>query len=133
MEVCSAEACIVPRKANIGLLRYVENLLTTSSYVASSVQMKAGKLAVSIKFAPLTCAIFLFWNSNCWADPSLPTLFGDHMVLQQAREIHVWGKADPAEPITATLAGHSSNSTADAQGNWSLHLPAMRAGGPFTL
>jgi sialate O-acetylesterase len=95
--------------------------------------MKAGKLADSIKFAPLTCAIFLFWNLNCWADPSLPTLFGDHMVLQQAREIHVWGKADPAEPITATLAGHSSNSSADAQGNWSLHLPAVRAGGPFTL
>ena len=55
------------------------------------------------------------------------------MVLQQGREIHIWGKADPAEQITARLAGQSSSATADTQGNWSLHLPAMHAGGPFIL
>ena len=55
------------------------------------------------------------------------------MVLQQGREIHVWGKAAPSERITASLAGHSANATTDASGSWSLYLPALPAGGPFTL
>jgi len=55
------------------------------------------------------------------------------MVLQQGREIHVWGTADPAEKITASLPGRSSSTAADAHGNWSLELPAMQAGGPFIL
>jgi sialate O-acetylesterase len=55
------------------------------------------------------------------------------MVLQQRREIHVWGNADPGEAITATLAGHSATAVANPQGSWSLSLPSMKAGGPFTL
>ena len=97
------------------------------------VQMKSDKLAVSRKFAPLAFAIFFFCSMNSLADPSLSALFSDHMVLQQGREIHIWGKADPAEQITVSLAGNSSSAAADAQGDWSLHLPAMRAGGPFVL
>jgi sialate O-acetylesterase len=75
----------------------------------------------------LTCGV------NLWADPTLPTLFTDHMVLQRGREIHVWGMADPGEKITVSLAGHSSAAAADTQGNWSVLLPAMAAGGPFIL
>lgn len=75
----------------------------------------------------------LAFSLNAWADPALPTLFGDHMVLQQGREIHVWGKADPGESVGASLAGRSSSATADGRGDWSLHLPALTAGGPFTL
>ena len=70
---------------------------------------------------------------NCWADPVLPTLFSDHMVLQRDREIHVWGKADPGEKVTASLAGHDATATADKNGAWSVRLPALSAGGPFTL
>jgi sialate O-acetylesterase len=75
----------------------------------------------------------LVYALNCWADPVLPTLFTDHMVLQQSREIHVWGKADAGEKITASLAGHTATTTADAHGAWSIGLPALSAGGPFTL
>ncbi len=70
---------------------------------------------------------------NCWADPTLPTLFSDHMVLQRGREIHIWGRADPGERVTSRLAGRDATSTANAQGAWSVHLPALAAGGPFTL
>jgi sialate O-acetylesterase len=79
-------------------------------------------------------ALFLFAGGlNCLADPVLPTVFSGHMVLQQGREIHVWGKADPSEKITADLAGRTSSGTTDLQGNWSVRLPALSAGGPFTL
>jgi len=36
---------------------------------------------------------FFLATLNGWADPTLPTLFSDHMVLQQGREIRIWGKA----------------------------------------
>ncbi len=78
-------------------------------------------------------ALFAAFTMNCWADPALPTLFTDHMVLQRSRPIHVWGKADAGEKLTVTLAGHSKTATADASGRWSLRLPAMSAGGPFIL
>jgi sialate O-acetylesterase len=70
---------------------------------------------------------------NCWADPSVPTLFSDHMVLQQGREIHVWGSADAGEKVAVSLAGHSASTTTDEHGKWSLRLAALPAGGPFTL
>jgi sialate O-acetylesterase len=55
------------------------------------------------------------------------------MVLQQGREIHLWGKADAAEKITVTLAGHTATTTTDIHNHWSVQLPALSAGGPFTL
>jgi sialate O-acetylesterase len=84
---------------------------------------------------PLLAAVAMFcWPPlSCWADPILPHLLTDHMVLQQDREIHIWGKADPGEKITVTLAHNTTSSDTDADGRWSVHLAAMRAGGPFTL
>ncbi len=70
---------------------------------------------------------------SSWADPLLPHLLADHMVLQQDRQIHIWGKADPGEKITVTLEHKTSSAVPGADGTWSLHLPAMHAGGPFTL
>lgn len=71
--------------------------------------------------------------TNCWADPVMPTLFTDHMVLQRGRAIHIWGSADAGEKIAVSLAGHATSTTADAAGKWSAHLPALPASGPFTL
>lgn len=68
-----------------------------------------------------------------WANPSLPHLISDHAVFQQGRGIHVWGSADPAEQITVSLAGNTAATQADLAGRWSVQLPAMQAGGPFTL
>jgi sialate O-acetylesterase len=70
---------------------------------------------------------------DAWAVPVLPTLFTDHMVLQQGREIHVWGKAEPGEKIVVTLAEAKADALTDAHGGWSVHLPARSAGGPFVL
>lgn len=55
------------------------------------------------------------------------------MVLQQGREIRLWGKADPGETVAVSLAGHRATTTTDAHNHWSVHLPALPAGGPFTL
>ena len=45
----------------------------------------------------------------------------------------MWGSADPAEEITVSLAEKAAATHADPSGRWSVELPAMQAGGPFTL
>ena len=82
---------------------------------------------------PLTAFISLLLPVPSFADPSLPNLLSDHLVLQQGRPIHLWGKADAGEKITATLLASSATTTTDAAGHWSLNLPAMTFGGPFTI
>jgi sialate O-acetylesterase len=67
------------------------------------------------------------------AEPRLPHLFSDHMVLQRDIELRIWGWADPGEPIAVTLAGASRQTIATRDGGWSVSLPAIPAGGPFTL
>src|SRR5215469_10152427 len=67
------------------------------------------------------------------AEPRLPHLFTDHMVLQEDMSISVWGWADPEERITVILGPHTREAVATAAGRWELLLPAMHAGGPFTL
>ena len=59
------------------------------------------------------------------AELKIPVIFGDHMVLQQGREIPVWGSATPGEKVTITLNGRSSETAANAEGKWRLSLPAM--------
>ena len=64
---------------------------------------------------------------------AMPTIFGDHMVLQQKQPIPVWGSAAPNEAITVTLGDRSVSAMADGGGKWRADLPAMKAGGPYTL
>jgi sialate O-acetylesterase len=67
------------------------------------------------------------------ADVRLPALFGDHMVVQQAAPVRVWGWADAGEGVTVRLAGQEAKATADERGQWSVQLPPLAAGGPHTL
>ena len=67
------------------------------------------------------------------AEPTLPHLFSDHMVLQRDAPIHVWGVADAGEAISVALGGRSAQTHADNAGHWSVTLEAMHAGGPFAL
>lgn len=109
----------------------IKAMLTSISEWSAS-----NRLRRELSWVTASSFVFLFLamgGANCRADPVVPTLFSDHMVLQQLREIHVWGKADPGERITATLSAERASATTDAQGNWSIDLPPLRAGGPFTL
>lgn len=64
---------------------------------------------------------------------SMPRIFADHMVLQRDESIDLWGTSAPKEKITAELNGQKKSARADAEGKWSVSLPAMPAGGPYTL
>ena len=64
-------------------------------------------------FARIVSSIFILTSAiNCWADPVLPSLFSDHMVLQQGRKIHIWGKADAGEKIAVIFGGGTAATNA---------------------
>jgi sialate O-acetylesterase len=75
----------------------------------------------------LSCA----WGLR--AEPHLPHLFSDHMVIQRNIPISIWGSADPGEHIVVRLAANSMETSASDTGQWKTTLPAMPQGGPFTL
>jgi sialate O-acetylesterase len=67
------------------------------------------------------------------ADVKLPAIFGSHMVLQQKQADKVWGKADPGENVTVTIADQTKTAKGDDNGKWSVTLDPMPAGGPYRM
>ena len=63
----------------------------------------------------------------------LHSMFQDHAVLQRDQSIRVWGEAGPGDEVTVTLAKSRIRARADASGHWQASLPALKAGGPYTL
>ena len=43
------------------------------------------------------------------------------------------GDSDLGKTVTATMNGHSYTAMIDSEGKWRLELPAMSAGGPYSL
>lgn len=62
----------------------------------------------------------------------LARLFGDGMVLQRGTSIPVWGSAPAGARVDVTLGGAAAHTVAKG-GRWKLSLPAMGAGGPYTM
>ncbi len=95
------------------------------------IRARNSRLRARVRYA--TVLGVLACGLQCWADPVLPSFIGDHMVLQRGREIHIWGKADAGETVTVSIAGRTATTTTDTQLHWSVQLPVLPAGGPFTL
>jgi sialate O-acetylesterase len=63
------------------------------------------------------------------ADP----LIGEHMVVQRERPVRIGGTAAPGEDVHVALGAQKAGAKADANGRWSVVLPPLMAGGPYTL
>jgi len=64
----------------------------------------------------------------------LPAIISDHMVLQKAGKVPIWGKADPGEEVTVTIDGKTAKAVAGPDSRWmaSLNLENS-APGPFVM
>jgi hypothetical protein len=67
------------------------------------------------------------------AAPAFASIFSDHAVLQRGEPLTVWGTASASQRVLVTLGGKQAEATAGANGTWRATLPAMEAGGPYTL
>lgn len=67
------------------------------------------------------------------ADVQLPNIFSDQMVLQRGQPNKVWGRAEPQEEISITIAEQTHETAANANGQWSVMLEPLPAGGPHEL
>lgn len=83
----------------------------------------------------LIAALFAASGSAAAQDspPLLHPMFQDHAVLQRDRPIAVWGQASAGTELRITLADKSVSARADASGKWHAELPALPAGGPYSL
>ncbi|QEG36266.1 sialate O-acetylesterase [Bythopirellula goksoeyrii] len=92
-----------------------------------------------MKFFQTFSAICILVVSACYTVPvshavvSIPNIFSDHMVLQQKQANIVWGKSSPGEKVTVRIKDHEKQTTADEDGNWSVKLDPLDAGGPYEL
>lgn len=82
-------------------------------------------------FFTLYCSFLLSHLS--FGQVVLPRLIRDSMVLQRDSKINVWGWASKNEKIKITFDGKIFKTITSADGKWLLQIPAMKAGGPYTM
>ena len=85
-----------------------------------------GILLLALGFSGLNC-------SKIFADVRLPKILGSNMVLQRNHEIQIWGWADRREKVTVHFNEVVRSIRADEDGKWLITLPAMKAGGPYSM
>ena len=86
-----------------------------------------------MKKAAIALLTFLVSVAVADAKVRLPQIFQSGMVLQRGTEIPVWGEAEAGEQVTVSFNKKVCTTTTDANGHWRVDLPAMKAGGPYTL
>ncbi|WP_083996907.1 sialate O-acetylesterase [Chryseobacterium sp. BLS98] len=86
-----------------------------------------------MKNRTLYLLFFLAAICSFHAKVRLPALVSDGMILQRNQDLKIWGYADAGEKIAIKFINKTYNTTADQNGNWSLMLPKLNAGGPFIM
>lgn len=83
---------------------------------------RAGRLRVFL--GVLSLVVFA---SPVRAQPKLPALFSDHMVLQRDMAAPIWGWASAGEVVKISGGGVEATATADGFGNWKTKLGPLKA------
>jgi sialate O-acetylesterase len=76
------------------------------------------------------CFLFCFTAD---AQIRLPALVRDSMVLQRDTKLKIWGWASSGENVKIHFNGRTYKTKAGIEGKWIVFIPAMKAGGPYTM
>lgn len=79
------------------------------------------------KFTFYTLSILLVCTFNLFSQVTLPKILGHNMVLQQLKDVPVWGTASAGEKISVDFAGQNKTTIADNSGKWLVKLTPMKA------
>ncbi len=73
------------------------------------------------------CGILIL-STAALAEPlRLPTIFGDHMVLQRDLPVVIWGWAEPGQTVTVSMGSQNKSVIASAQGQWRVQSAPLQA------
>ena len=68
------------------------------------------------------------------ATVTVPSVIGNNMVLQQQRDVCLWGKASPNASVTITASwGKTVTTQASVEGKWKIQIATPEAGGPYNI
>jgi sialate O-acetylesterase len=85
-----------------------------------------------MKIILAACFLFFsFYPAN--SQITLPRLVRDSMILQRDIKLKIWGWASKGEEVKIKFNGRSAKAKTGANGKWIASLPAMKAGGPYTM
>lgn len=75
------------------------------------------------------------WSAlTAWAAVKPAAIIQDGMVVEYSKPLTLWGTADPNETFDVKInKSRKAKVKADADGNWEVTLPALKAGGPYTI
>lgn len=64
----------------------------------------------------------------------LPSIVSDNMVLQQQKQVNLWGWSNPEASVTIDASwGATANATASPEGEWLAQIETPTFGGPYTI
>lgn len=83
----------------------------------------------------LTLIVLSFFSIHMYGKIVLPSVFTDHMVLQQNSSVAIWGWAEPAETLRIVTSWNNDTVKvkADNTARWSASIKTIGAGGPYTI
>jgi sialate O-acetylesterase len=88
-------------------------------------------------FLKIAAIVFLFFGIGCSCNPKqkleMIPLFSDNMVLQQQKEIPVWGKAPPHSKVSVLFRKQIVKTKTDKNGKWIVRLNPEKIGRNETL
>lgn len=77
--------------------------------------------------------LFLIPLNEMFSQIKLPRLISNGIVLQRNEKVKIWGWASPKEKIKLEFKSKTYAAQADNTGNWTIMLPAQKAGGPYEM
>ena len=86
-----------------------------------------------MKIALFLIFVFALEFTETSAKVKLPSILGNHMVLQQNTIINLWGSADPGRKVRITTSWNNAVYTvrANTDGDWNAKVRTSAAGGPY--
>jgi len=116
----------IAKKANVQIINLHEPLYRYPEYFPDNLhptKKGAGIIAQKV-YAAIT---------GDFGGLKLPKFYGEKMVFQRNQPIEISGTANANDKITVTLNKRKSTLNVPKNGVWKVTLPAMRAGGPYSL
>lgn len=81
----------------------------------------------------LILSLFLIQINHSIGQIRLPKLISDGLVLQRNEKVKIWGWAAANESVQLQFNKQNYTTKANKNGDWSIILPAQKAGGPYEM